>query len=346
MHEILNGKTVLVVDDTANIRVIVSDVLGRTGMRVLEADCAEQAIQIAGEQSIDAFLLDLKLPDMNGFELCRALRAIDRYRGAPIIFVSAVDQREILPWALEAGCDDFIHKPIHAMVLRARLGNLLQKAAYLRQVELMSLSLQRYVSPRTEEIAKIYATTGVLPAPRQQEVCVLFSDVRGFTEMSQEMEPGALFDVLSEQLSAQVGLVYKHGGYVDKFAGDGMMAAFDGEDMALKCCLCALDILDMSRNRAAREASKISQVGIGIHKGLATIGNLGSAEHFDYTLVGRTVNLAARLCGIADLSIVASQAVRDALGDSPKVRFRAQRLATIRGFKEPISVYEIERWET
>jgi class 3 adenylate cyclase len=254
-----------------------------------------------------------------------------------------MDQRDVLQWALDAGCDDFMQKPIDAMVLRKRLGNLLQKAIYLKQVELMSLSLQRYVSPRTEEMARIYATTRLLPGPRQQDVCVLFSDARGFTEMSQEMDPELLFRMLSEHLAAQVDLVYNHAGYIDKFAGDGIMAVFDGDQMALRCCRCALEIMDMSRENAARGSSRINRLGIGIHKGLVIIGNLGSQNHLDYTLIGDTVNLATRLCGIANESIVASQAVVDAAADARDLRFDGKRAVTIRGYRNPVTVYELAR---
>ena len=312
-------------------------------MKVLEADSGEQALQRAVDSAVDAFLLDIRLPDMNGIELCRALRAIDRYKLAPIIFVTAIDQREVLQWALDAGADDFIQKPLHAMVVRKRLGNLLQKADYLKQLELMSLSLQRYVSPRTEEIARIFATTRLLPAPRQEEACILFSDARGFTEMSDEMEPESLFEMLSEHLATQVELVYNCGGYIDKFSGDGIMAVFDGEKMAVKCCKCALDILDLSRNHAAHKGSKIIRLGMGIHKGLATIGNLGSREHLDYTLIGKTVNLAARLCGLANQTIVVSQAVRGAVGDAAGLEFLSGRSAAIRGFRDPVTVYDLAR---
>ena len=343
MDEILNGRTVLVVDDTAMPRMLVADILGSSGVRVLEAENGEQAIRMASDHLVDAFLLDIMLPDMNGIELCRALRSIERYKGAPIVFVTAMDQREILQWALEAGCDDFIQKPLHAMVLRNRLGNLLQKAAYLKQVELMSLSLQRYVSPRTEAIARAFATTGLLPAPRQQEVCVLFSDARGFTEMSQAMEPESLFNMLSEHLAAQVDLVYNHGGYIDKFAGDGIMAVFDGEKMVQQCCRCALEILDLSRGNAAHRGSKVIRLGMGMHKGLVMVGNLGSREHLDYTLIGKTVNLAARLCGIANRSIVASQAVCDAAAGFSEVEFQSKRPVEIRGLGEPVFVYDLAR---
>ena len=343
MDEILNGKTVLVVDDTSVIRMLVTDMLGLSGVRILEADSGERAIQVIRDNIVDAFLLDIRLPDMNGIELCRTIRSMEMYKGAPIMFVTALDQREVLQWALDAGCDDFMQKPIDAMVLRKRLANLLQKSIYTKQIELMSLSLQRYVSPRTEEIARVYATTRLLPGPKQQEVCVLFSDARGFTEMGQQMDPEALFHMISEHLAAQVELVYNHGGYIDKFAGDGIMAVFDGDKMVRRCCLCALDIMEMSRDSAAHRGSRISRLGIGIHKGLAIVGNLGSKDHLDYTLIGNAVNLAARLCGIANQSIVVSQAVCDAVADVAEVKFDGKRPVAIRGFSEPVFVYDLTK---
>ena len=344
MYQILCDKKVLVVDDQATIRRLVIGVLVQNSVQILEADCAEEAIRIAGEQSVDGFLLDIKLTETNGIELCRALRAMEKYRNTPIMFVTSMDERRTLQQALEAGGDDFIHKPIDPVILRARLSNLFQKTEYLRQIELISLSLHRYVSPRTEEMARIYAKTGVLPPPRRHDVAVLFSDVRGFTELSQQLDPDTLFHALSEHLAAQVSLVYTHGGYVDKFAGDGMMAIFDGKDMALRCCLCALDILDFSKNRVEQQGTKIHQLGMGIHLGHAMIGNLGSSEHLDYTLVGATVNLAARLCGAADrLSIAVSQTVREALPDDPHVRFSGERRVSMRGFDKPILIYDLGR---
>ena len=343
MDEILNGRKVMVVDDTAVARMLVADILTAAGIEMLEADTGEQALKLAGEHAVDAFLLDIRLPDMNGIELCRALRAMAAYRAAPIIFVTAVDQREVLQWAIEAGADDFIQKPLHAMVLRRRLGNLLEKSAYLKQLESMSQSLRRYISPRTQEMARLYATTRTPPAPSRQEACILFSDARGFTEMSQELEPESVFEILSRHLAAQVELVYRHGGYIDKYSGDGIMAVFDGEGMARKCCGCALDILDRSRELADLQGPAAIRMGIGIHQGFAMIGNLGSSEHLDYTMIGKTVNLAARLCGLASQSIVVSQAVRDAVAGAAEFSFESERPAAIRGFRDPVTVYELRR---
>lgn len=344
MEEALQGKTVLVVDDTAVPRLLVSDMLRLAGMEVIEADTGEQAMKIAQEKRVDAFLLDIRLPDMNGIELCRALRASERYRAAPIIFVSALDQREVLQWALESGCDDFIQKPIHAMVLRKRLANLLQKSEYLAQVEKMGVSLRRYVSPRAEESARHFATTQLLSPPRQEEVCVLFCDTRGMTETGSVPQPAQLFARLSRYFEAQGNLVYARGGYIDRFSSDGILAVFGGDNAGtLECCLCAVDILDMSRELTAGDGAERFGVGIGINRGPVVTGNLGTRDHLDYTIVGATVNLAARLCGIAEQSIVVTQGVRDAAGEAPELAFSAARQVNVRGVRAPVTVYDMER---
>ncbi len=139
MDEILQGKAVLLTDDTAVNRMVAADFLSGAGMSVIKAESGEQALQRAREQHVDAFLLDVRMGDMNGIEVRRALRAMPAFRNTPVIFVSAIDQREVLQWALEAGADDYIQKPLHAMVLRRRLANVLQKAASIREAELMSL---------------------------------------------------------------------------------------------------------------------------------------------------------------------------------------------------------------
>jgi adenylate cyclase len=152
-----------------------------------------------------------------------------------------------------------------------------------------------------------------------------------------------LFRMLSEHLAAQVDLVYNHAGYIDKFAGDGIMAVFDGDKMAQRACRCALDIMDMSRDNAARTGSRINRLGIGIHTGPAIVGNLGSKNHLDYTLIGDTVNLATRLCGIANESIVASQAVFDAVAGASELGFGGKRPVAIRGYRVPVTVHELAR---
>ena len=154
MDELLHGRNVLVADDMGALRVLISGLLRSAGANAIEAASGQQAMDIIESQHIDAFILDIHMPSMDGIELCKAIRSMERHRNTPVMFISSMDETRALEDALAAGGDDFIGKPIHFVVLRARLRNLIQRSIFLNQERMMSLSLQRYVSPRTEEIAR------------------------------------------------------------------------------------------------------------------------------------------------------------------------------------------------
>jgi class 3 adenylate cyclase len=161
------------------------------------------------------------------------------------------------------------------------------------------------------------------------------------------MRPDELFSLISSQLADQVNLVYDYGGYIDKFGGDGVMAVFDKADRVRQSCLCALRMMEkVTRARPlglpAGVDERVCQLGIGIHMGPAIIGNIGSVEHMDYSVIGATVNLAARLCGHADrMSIVVSDAIRSAAAFDPRLHFHSERQVTIRGLREPVTVFSL-----
>lgn len=337
-------KTVLITDDDRTVRTVLAKMLRADGYRVLEAERGEKCLLLCVERHIDAFLIDLNLPGIDGAELCRRIRANERYRYTPIICITVVDEELAAGRAFEAGADDFITKPINPHTLKARLGGRMQKTEHLRELERVRANLSRYISRRTQTMVEAYSNTGVLPTPEEQEVCVLFSDVRGFTQLSQALEPSLLFNILSTQLGMQVDCVYRHGGYVDKFAGDGIMAIFDSEQRVNEACECALEIIDITRNKADVDSNRVLRLGVGIHTGRALVGNIGSDKHLDYSVIGDTVNLAARLCGCAEpLSIVVSEAVRRAASTHSGLLFTAPCQVTIRGFDHPITVYNMQR---
>jgi class 3 adenylate cyclase len=336
------AKTVLIVDDQSTARGVLRRMLEHAGYRVMEAESGEQALAAAG--GVDALLLDLKMPGIGGIETCRRLRATQRHRVTPILVVTAVDERQALTSAFAAGCDDFIPKPIEPVVLEARLHSHLQRAELYFQLERVRSSLNRYLSPRTREIAEKYSETGVVPAPRQVDVCVLFTDIRGFTQLSQNIEAERLFALLSGQLAAQVDLVYRHGGYVDKYAGDGIMAVFEGEARAVRGCLCALDIVAQARQVGSGAGERLVAVGCGMHQGPAVIGNIGSPEHLDYSVIGESVNLAARLCGFAEpMSIIVSDSVQRAAQGDSQLCFEHARSVVVKGFRQALAVSELQR---
>jgi class 3 adenylate cyclase len=337
-------RTILIVDDDEGVRQTMAEVLSLEGYNVVEAGSGEEAIAAAMRMHIDSFLLDMEMPRMRGVEVCRAIRALEGYQTTPIIFVTGVEENWGLGEAFDAGADDLISKPPNVVILRARLKGHLQRMEYFQRLERARKDLQQYLSKRTLEVVETTSVTGTLPPPEERDLAICFTDMRGFTAFAEEMEPNRLFSLVSSLLAEQVDIVHKHGGYVDKFGGDGMMAIFDGPEMVAQSCACALDILDSEGVRNAAIAEDIRRFGIGIHTGRAVIGNIGSPEHLDYSAIGNAVNLAARLCGQAEAtSIIVSKAVRDAVGGDPRLHFHSERRVPIRGMKEPVTVYTLSR---
>lgn len=336
-----NASKILIIDDQSTTRELLARILEDLGYQTVAVDSGEAAVALAAATAIDGIVLDLKMPGIGGFETCVKLREIARHRVTPIIAVTALDDADALTRAFAVGFDDFITKPVTPLVLDARLRSHLQRAHLYHELERVRRNLNRYLSPRTQHMAERHSESGALPPPERVDVCVLFTDIRGFTQLSQSIDPEVLFGMLSEQLAVQVELVYQYGGYVDKYAGDGIMAVFEGEDMAARSARCALDITYHAA--AGDRAQQLFAVGCGLHRGPAVIGNIGSPDHLDYSVIGESVNLAARLCGHAEpMSVIVSEALRAAVGDRAGLGFRDRRAITVKGFGRPVTIFELQ----
>lgn len=336
---------VLVVDDHRFSRTVLSRILNAAGYRVEVAKSAPEALEQIRHCEPDAFILDTEMPGMDGIELCWRLREQSRFRITPILVCTANEDRHLLRSAFTAGCDDFLVKPLEPLLVVARLGGLIKKFDYYKQLERVRADLARYVSPRIRKVIESRAEDpSASPLPQQREVCVLFSDIRGFTALSQCIEPTELFRAVSQHLGTQVECVYAHHGYVDKFGGDGVMAIFDGEGMTHDACRCALDIMDRVGALPPLSDSNSVPVGVGIHAGPVVIGNIGSGDHLDYTAIGETVNVAARLCGHADpMDVVVSQAVHEAVRSTAGFAFGKGESVLIRSLSAPVTLYHLRR---
>lgn len=338
--------TVLVVDDHRFSRTVLSRILNAAGYHVEVAKSAQEALERVRHSEPDAFILDTEMPGMDGIELCWRLREQARFRITPILVCTANEDRYLLRSAFTAGCDDFLVKPLEPVLVVARLGGLLKKFDFYKQLERIRADLARYVSPRVRKVIESRSKDqSASPPPQQRDVCVLFSDIRGFTALSQCIEPTELFRAVSQHLGTQVECVYAHHGYVDKFGGDGVMAIFDGEEMAYDACRCALDIMDRVSALPPLSDSSCVPVGVGIHAGPVVIGNIGSGDHLDYTAIGETVNVAARLCGHADpMDVIVSQAVHETVGSTAAdLAFGKGESVTIRGLATPVTLYHLSR---
>ena len=337
-----NHNTILIVDDQPTTRLLIKQFLKTDRYKAIEAGSGEEAIKLAKESNFDGILLDLKMSGIDGIETCRRIRSLPKHKVTPILMITSTGEDAALSDAFEAGCDDFIVKPINPIVLHARLKAHIQRTELYYQLERVRKTLNRYISPRTQKMVEQYAGTGQYPPPEKQELCILFTDIRDFTQLSQDIEPEHLFTLLSRHLAYQVELVYQYNGYVDKYAGDGIMAIFEGPDMAERSCLCALDIIAHAKDLISEEANHLFAVGCGLSKGQAVIGNIGSPEHLDYSVIGETVNLAARLCGYAEpMSVMVSKSIHSEMKDNVRFHFSAKQDIVVKGFDHPIAVREL-----
>ena len=178
-------KRILIIDDVPAIRDLFTRYLNVDGYDVVTAESGEQGLQLAAQSEFDGILLDLNMAGISGIETCRRLRALTNYKFTPILIITAADKNAILSEAFESGCDDFIIKPINQIVLRARLKAHLHRAQLYRQHKRMLDLVNRYVSPKTQGMIEQYVESGEPPRPERREVCVLFTDIRGFTELAQ-----------------------------------------------------------------------------------------------------------------------------------------------------------------
>jgi adenylate cyclase len=211
------------------------------------------------------------------------------------------------------------------------------------------LALERFLAPEVADM--VAANPQIRLGGVNQKVSVMFADIRGFTQFSERTEPERVVEVLNEYFTRVTDVILDHGGMIDKYIGDAVMAVFgvpiSKENDAANAVQSALQIqrmvAEMNRDAAARGWPELA-VGIGINTGTATAGNIGSPRRLDYTVVGDAVNIASRLMDdAAGGQVLISQPTANELGDGFRVRkLRARR---VRGRSEPVQVFEVESRE-
>ncbi|MFN0185261.1 MAG: adenylate/guanylate cyclase domain-containing protein [Aquabacterium sp.] len=337
---------VLVVDDVEKNARLLADVLGARGFRTRTALSGEAALALVAEEPPDLILLDVMMPGLSGYDVCRVLRADPRHALLPIVLVTALDPATERVRGLEAGADDFLSKPVNQAELMARVRSLLrikhlydevqrQKAElanWNRDLELRVAEgvaqlervsrLKRFFSPALAEAIVGGGADDPLKSHRR-EIAVVFLDLRGFTAFTETSDPEEVMGVLREFHAAMGELILAHEGTLERFTGDGIMVFFNDPvpvpDAAARAVRMALQMQHRTGELAqgwTRRGYEL-QLGIGIAMGFATIGAIGFEGRIDYGAIGNVTNLAARLCGQAEGGeILAAPRVMAALGDA------------------------------
>ncbi len=340
---------ILVVDDNKhNVRLLQS-LLTKQGHEVITANSGKQALARVTNTPPDLILLDVVMPEMDGFATTRALRAYSATETIPILMVTALNDTQEKVKGFEAGADDFVSKPFNGIELLARVNSLLRiKRLHDELVEknkLLERVLMRYVSEDVAREILDNPTENLRLGGESCEVSVLFADIRGFTRFSERRQPAQVIELLIRVFSQLTPVVFDYRGTLDKYLGDALMAFYgapvpssDGPAQAV-CSAWAMQkkFAQLKRENAIMDSLGL---GIGICTGEAIVGNVGSERIMDYTVIGNTPNTARRLQESARAGqILVDEKTHSAIQGA--FRTRKIDLMELKGYSQPISIYEV-----
>lgn len=359
---------ILVVDDTpANIKLLDA-VLAPRGYTVVTAASGAEALEKIASERPDLILLDILMQGMDGYEVCRRVRADPATRVLPVVMITASGDQEKIK-AIEAGADDFIPKPFNQPELLARVKSLLRVKDYYDTIQSQAAELaewnrsletrvrqqveelerlgrlRRFLSPQLAEVIISSGDEALLKSHRR-EIAVVFCDLRGFTAFSEIAEPEEVMGVLREYHDAMGVLIHRFEGTVGHFAGDGLMIFFNDPLPCLDPAARAVRMAVAMRQRmdeltaAWQKRDHALGFGVGIALGYATLGQIGFKGRFDYGSIGTVVNLASRLCGEAHAGQIL---IGPRAYTAVEASVEAERIGdlTLKGFHKPVTAFNV-----
>ncbi len=365
--------TILAVDDQPQNLRLLDAILAPRGYRVTSATSGKAALGLLADWLPDLLLLDIVMPEMDGYQLCRAIRADPRTAFLPIVMLTASGEQEKVR-AIEAGADDFITKPLDQGELLARVRSLIRIKRYHDTIERQTAELsawnkelERRVDAQVEELqrmsrlrrflspqlAELVVDTGdeTFLESHRREIVVVFCDLRNFTPFAESSEPEEVMSVLKDYHAALGEVIFEHEGTLERFTGDGLMVFFndpmpcdDPPGRAVRMAIVMRARVAELEHRWRRLGHDLG-FGVGIAQGFATLGRIGFEGRFDYAAIGSVTNLAARLCAEAGAGqILVSQRVMSAAEEI--VSGDHVGALTLKGFSRPISIYAVNGYLT
>jgi class 3 adenylate cyclase len=368
-------ETILVVDDDDANREVLARRLARLGYRTIEAHNGLQALSALASSRVDLMLLDVMMPEMDGYAVLEVRRGDPALRDIPVIMISALDQVESVVRCIEQGADDYLPKPFDPVLLKARVGACIEKkrlhdkekallATVSRQAEELRAwnaqlearvaekvveverlnELRRFLSPQLADI--LLSGGDDLLKHHRSEITVVFCDMRGFTAFAETAEPEDVMSVLGEYHQALGPLIFEHGGTLEQFSGDGMMVFFNDpvprDDPAWQAIKMAVAMRARAVELATgwRRRGHQLDFGVGVAVGYATCGRIGFEGRFDYAAIGTVTNLAARLCAEArGGEILVNQRVATLIEQRAEVEPMGD--LTLKGLARPVPTWNV-----
>jgi class 3 adenylate cyclase len=333
----------LVVDDNRVNRLLLGRALEQLGHTVAFAENGRQALDALRQRPVDLVLLDIEMPEMDGYQVLEALAADSRLRDVPVVMMSSVEEVDSVARCIEMGAEDYLFKPVNPVLLRARVGASLEK----KRLRDQQRELVRKFA--TAEVAEELLTSGVALGGKLVEASVMFSDIRSFTRLAETLPPTETIELLNSYYTLMFDAIGGQGGIVNQMLGDGLMAIFgaplprtDHRERAVRAALEMLELVNgFNREQGLRGGPDI-RIGIGIASGPVIAGFTGTQQRVTYTCVGDTVNLAAHLeahTKVVGEPILIDEATRQGLGGS--LRVEPQAAAQFKSRSQPVAVYSV-----
>ena len=335
------GARLLVVDDNKVNRLLLTRSLELLGHRVAVAENGRAALDAMRREPFDLVLLDIEMPEMDGFQVLEQIRGDLALRDVPVIVTSSLEGLENVVRCIELGAEDYLTKPVNGVLLKARIGASLEKKRLRDQQKEL---VRRFATP---EVAQDLQRSGFALGGKRIRASVLFADIRGFTPLAETQPPEETIELLNTWYTLMFDAIGGHGGIVSQIAGDGLMAIFGAPVALANHCESAVaaaremvDLIELFNADQAGAGKPAIRIGVGIASGEMIAGYTGTRERATYTCIGDVVNLAARLeqhTKDAKRAILIDAATRDAL--PPEFTADALGAATLRGKAQPVDIF-------
>jgi class 3 adenylate cyclase len=320
MRELRSGPgRLLVADDNKVNRLLLTRSLELQGHSVASAENGRVALEMLRREAFDLLLLDMEMPEMDGFQVLEQLGGDRQLRDIPVIVTSSLEGVENVVRCIELGAEDYLSKPVNPGLLKARIGTSLEKKRLRdQQKELM----RRFATP---EVAQDLQTSGFSLGGKLVHASVMFSDIRGFTSLAESQPPEETIELLNTYYELMFDAISGHGGVVTLMMGDGLMSVFgapvalsDHGESAVRAAQEMVELVDLFNVERKAAGKPLIRIGIGIASGEMVAGYTGTNKRATYTCVGDIVNLAARLethTKVAQRVILIDQATRSSLSE-------------------------------
>ena len=333
----------LVVDDNKVNRILLARNLEQQGHKVETAENGKEGLQKLRSNAFDLVLLDIEMPEMDGYQVLEACLNDTDLRNIPIIMTSSMDELDSVVKCVELGAEDYLNKPVNPVLLRARIN------ASLEKKRLRDEQRKLFRTFATKEVAEELLKTGFSLGGKYVEGSAMFADIRSFTTIAESQPPAETIEFLNNYFALMMDAINGHGGTVNQMVGDGLMAIFGApvqqEDHRERAVLAALEMMDMleifNRDQIAREKIPI-QIGIGVASGKMIAGFTGTQYRAVYTCIGDTVNLASRIEDYtkqAGKSILISENTKVGLPEIIRTEFLGP--VTFKGKHQAVGIYSV-----